>query len=190
MHGFPDFSYLWRAQLSYFSEQCRVITPDLLGFNLSPKSANLQDYQLDNLVENLYEFIQSLNVDDEKISLVGHDWGGLLAWSFAMHYPELLEKLIIINAPHPIAFAKLLAENEAQQEASAYVKFLLQDNAASLLKANNYLGMKIGVLKRGMQEGWITENDVIAYEQAWSQDNAVECMLNYYKASFQVNDDK
>lgn len=190
LHGFPDFSYLWREQINCFSNNYHVIAPDLPGFHLSLKLLNLEDYQLNNLVKSLYEFIQSLKLHYQKIILVGHDWGGLLAWALAMQYPELLEKLIVINAPHPNVFAKLLAENPKQQKAAAYIKLFLHDNAARLLKANDFSGLKLAFIKTGLQEGWITENDVAQYEHAWSQDTALECMLNYYKASFQIKDSK
>ena len=185
LHGFPDYSYSWRHQIKAFSKTNQVIVPDLLGYNLSAKPLGLDAYTLSSLVHCVVNFINKLNLSN--IILVGHDWGGLIAWTLASYYPKYFEKLIIINAPHPIILKNLLSSNEAQQKASEYIKLFLSSKACEMLRQNNYFLLKETFINKGLKKGFITPEDVEQYESAWSQPLALECMLNYYKASFFID---
>lgn len=187
LHGFPDFSYSWIKQCSQFESQYRVIIPDLPGYNLSEKPIGLKNYSLDALAEILIAFISSVRVGSEKITLIGHDWGGILSWVLAASFPEYFDKLIIINAPHPVLFSEILANNPEQQDASEYIKVLLQEDACEKLNKHNYAWLREAFIDRGLRKGFINPEEVDIYINAWSQPGALEAMINYYKASFSLS---
>jgi len=181
LHGFPEFWYEWKSQLPEFARDYRAVAPDMRGYNLSEKPAGVDAYQMQNLVEDVRALAAHLGY--KKFILVGHDWGGGVAWSFAIAHPEYLEKLIIINCPHPAILARELAENPAQQKASQYMLFFRSPQAEQTLSANNYAGLVDGVLGDGLKSGVFTEADKQAYIQAWSQPGALTGGLNYYRAA-------
>src|SRR5581483_10670610 len=95
VHGFPEFWYAWKDQLTEFGKNYQAIAVDLRGYNLSSKPADVEQYRAQYMVEDLRALIEQLG--HKKCILVGHDWGGLVAWVFALTHPEMLEKLIIVN---------------------------------------------------------------------------------------------
>ncbi len=136
---------------------------------------------MQNLVEDVRALVERLG--DKKFILAGHDWGGGVAWSFAIAHPEYLEQLVIINCPHPAILARELAENPAQQKASEYMLLFRSPQAEQTLSANNYAALVNGVLGDGLKSGVFTEADKQAYIQAWSQPGALTGGLNYYRAA-------
>ncbi|MGH9722053.1 MAG: alpha/beta fold hydrolase [Bryobacteraceae bacterium] len=136
VHGFPEFWYEWKKQLAEFGRDHRAIALDMRGYNLSSKPADVEQYQMKLLVEDLRAFASKLRL--KKLTLVAHDWGGAIAWAFAIQHPEVFEKLVIINAPHPGVFRRELAENPAQQKASQYMLLFRSPKAEETLSANNY----------------------------------------------------
>jgi pimeloyl-ACP methyl ester carboxylesterase len=181
VHGFPEFWYAWRRQLAHFGEDHLAVAPDLRGYNLSSKPAEVRAYEVPTLVEDLRQLTRQFT--QEKFCLVGHDWGGGLCWAYAMLHPEELEKLIIINAPHPGVFARELRHNRAQQRASAYMLLFRSRWAEPVLGAFNYWYLRRGILRRGLKEGYFTKEDEAAYLAAWSQPGALTGGLNYYRAA-------
>src|SRR6266550_6023405 len=119
VHGFPEFWYEWKNQLAEFGRDYQAVAPDMRGYNLSSKPADVDQSQVKYMVEDLRALAEKLG--HRKFILVAHDWGGGIAWAFAIAHPEYLEKLIIINAPHPALFARELRDNPAQQKASRYM---------------------------------------------------------------------
>src|ERR1035438_10043351 len=117
------------------------------------------------LVEDIRVFADHLS-HHKKFVLVAHDWGGAVAWSFAIAHPDYLSKLVIVNAPHPGVFAKLLASDPAQQKASQYMLLLRGENAEKMLSANNYAGLVGAVLGAGLKSGAFTEEDKKQYIRA------------------------
>jgi pimeloyl-ACP methyl ester carboxylesterase len=112
-----------------------------------------------------------------------HDWGGVIAWAFAMHHPQYLSRLVILNAPHPTIFARELMHNPAQQAASQYMLLLKSPEAESKLSANDFAWLREITLSRGLRDGLLTNDDTEAYLSAWRQPGALTAMLNYYRAS-------
>jgi epoxide hydrolase 4 len=179
VHGFPEFWYEWRRQLVEFGRDHQAVAPDMRRYNLSGKPADLAQYRVPNMVEDLRAL--AVHLGHERFVLVGHDWGGVIAWAFAIAHPELLERLIIINAPHPAIFAREIRENPAQQTASRYMLTFRSPQAEGLLSADNYAPL-IEALSRDLGERF-TAADRAAYREAWSQPGALTGGLNYYRAA-------
>lgn len=181
VHGFPEFWYEWKTQLMEFGNDYLAVAPDMRGYNLSSKPEELEKYQVKYMVEDLRALAEKLG--HKKFTLVAHDWGGAIAWAFAIAHPDYLEKLVIINAPHPGVFARELRENPAQQKASQYMLFFRSPQAEAQLSANNYGQLVQIVLGAGLKAGTFTEEDKKAYIEAWSQPGALTGGLNYYRAA-------
>ena len=182
VHGFPEFWYEWNRQIAEFSTDHFVVAPDLRGYNLSEKPAELEAYQALKLVEDIRGLADRFR-EGKKFILVGHDWGGVLAWGFAMAHPEYLEKLITINAPHPAIFRKLLESDAGQQAASQYMLLFRSPQAEAMLAADNYALLVQNVLGPLLASGVMTEADKTEYLKAWSQPGALTGGLNYYRAN-------
>jgi pimeloyl-ACP methyl ester carboxylesterase len=185
VHGFPEFWYEWKNQLVEFSRDHTAVAPDMRGYNLSSKPAELSAYQIPNLVEDLRALTSELmkSAGATRFTLVAHDWGGVVAWVFAALHPEMLDKLVIVNAPHPTVFARLLRENAGQQQASQYMLMFRGPQAEAVLSANSYALLTSMVLGAGLKDGTVSEADKAMYVEAWSQPGALTGGLNYYRAS-------
>lgn len=185
LHGFPEFWYEWKHQIAEFSRDHTVVAPDMRGYNLSSKPADLAAYQMPVLVEDVRQLADRLlkAAGTEKFRLVAHDWGGVVAWVFAAMHPGMLDKLVIVNAPHPTIFSALLRENAAQQRASQYMLMFRSPDAEATLSANGYQQLVAAVLGGGLKDGSVSEEDRKAYVAAWSEPGALTGGLNYYRAA-------
>ena len=138
LHGFPQFWYMWRDQLLEFSKDYLAVAPDMRGYNTSSKPEEIEQYQPQHMVEDLRALVED-HFGRKKFILVGHDWGGVVAYPFASTHPDLVEKLIIINAPHPNVFGRLLSKNKDQQSSSQYVLLFRSKKAEGFLSDNDKL---------------------------------------------------
>jgi len=181
VHGFPEFWYEWKNQIAEFGKDHLAVAPDMRGYNLSSKPAKVELYQVKYLIEDMRTLAEHLG--HKKFILVAHDWGGVAAWAFAIAHPEYLEKLVIINAPHPGVFQRELRDNPDQQKASQYMLMFRSPQAEQILSANNYGALVQAVLSDGLKQGHFTEEDKAAYIEAWSQPGALTGGLNYYRAA-------
>jgi pimeloyl-ACP methyl ester carboxylesterase len=182
LHGFPEFWYEWKDQLAEFGKDHLAVAPDMRGYNLSDKPAELDQYKINLLVEDVRALADHFS-HQKKFVLVAHDWGGAVAWAFAIAHPEMLEKLVIVNAPHPGVFGRLLTSDAAQQQASQYMLMFRSPQAEKSLSDNNYANLVSIVLGPGLKTGVFTEEDKQAYIKAWSQPGALTGGLNYYRAN-------
>jgi pimeloyl-ACP methyl ester carboxylesterase len=180
LHGFPEFGYAWKEQLAEFSKDYHVVAPDLRGYNLSSRPPEVEAYQMKHLVEDVRTLIAHYTW--EKCILVAHDWGGAVAWGVAVAHPDLLEKLVILNSPHPAVFQRELRENRAQQAASRYMVLLRSEKAEGFVSANTYATLREQFLGERLWQEIFTEEDRQAYLQAWAQPGALTGALNYYRA--------
>ena len=185
LHGFPEFWYEWKNQIAEFSRDHTVVAPDMRGYNLSSKPTELSAYQMPQLVEDVRALATGVlkTAGGTKFTLVAHDWGGVVAWVFASLHPEMLDTLVIVNAPHPTVFARELRDNAAQQQASQYMLMFRGPQAEETLSANSYERLTAAVLGDGLKSGTVTADDKAAYVAAWSQPGALTGGLNYYRAS-------
>ncbi len=181
LHGFPEFWYAWKQQLIEFGRDYLAVAPDMRGYNLSSKPAEVEQYRMKYLIEDIRALIEHL--DYKKCFLVAHDWGAGVAWPFAIRYPDYLDKLIIINGPHPVTFTRELRDNPQQQKASRYILVHRTPEAEQILSRDNYGELAKSLLQDGLKQGYFTEEDSKAYLAAWSQPGALTGGLNYYRAA-------
>lgn len=184
LHGFPEYWQTWQNQLAYFSKEHHVIAPDLPGYNLSDKPQDVSFYQISNLIEFMAKFIKTVS-PKEKVHLVAHDWGGAIAWPLAAFHPQLIEKLVIINAAHPSTFTREMISNPVQRDKSAYIHDLISEDAETLLSKENYqyLSEKMMV---STNPDVFDKNIKEIYRKVWQQPGAINGMLQYYRAMPQL----
>jgi epoxide hydrolase 4 len=180
LHGFPEFWYEWKNQLAEFSRDHTAVAPDLRGYNLSSKPPEVSDYAVPNIVADVHALATELlkSSGGSTFTLVAHDWGGVVAWVYAAQHPDMLDKLVILNAPHPSLFGRELRENPAQQKASEYMLMFRSQEAEALLSENQFAWLKRAVLGPNPSQA-----DEDAYVEAWSQPGALTGGLNYYRAA-------
>ncbi|QCR22217.1 alpha/beta fold hydrolase [Pontibacter sp. SGAir0037] len=181
LHGFPEHWYGWHKQLRFFAEKgYHVVVPDQRGYNLSSKPSDVQEYTLEKLTGDIVKLIAQLQ--KQQVILVGHDWGGAVAWAMGMHFPHLLQKLVILNMPHPAVMEENLQKNPSQMLKSWYTGFF----QAPFLPEKTAEAFDFKFLVKSMtgtaREGAFTEEDLVAYKEAWQQPNAIEAMINWYRA--------
>jgi pimeloyl-ACP methyl ester carboxylesterase len=180
LHGYPAYWGMWRGMLTAFADTHRCVAPDLTGYNLSSKPQDLARYRTARLVEDLKAFA-ALFAKRRPFVLVGHDWGGALAWALAIKHPELLERLVIINAVHPAAFQREIARNPAQAAASQYINALRAPDAEAHFSADDYAAMW-RTFEIVESQGCISPEEKAGYIAAWAQPGALTGMLNWYRA--------
>ncbi len=181
VHGFPEFWYAWKAQLAEFGRDHQAVAPDMRGYNLSAKPPGVDAYRIDHLVEDLRALAEALG--HRRLTLVGHDWGGVAAWVFAMVHPGWLDRLVIVNAPHPAVFARELADNPAQQQASQYMLLFRSDKAEQALSADGFAALERALWGQPPSSHAFSAEDRQAYREAWAQPGALTGGLNYYRAA-------
>jgi epoxide hydrolase 4 len=176
--------YGWRKQIPALVEAgCRVIVPDQRGYNLSDKPEDVKSYHVSSLVEDILGLINALEY--EKVNLVGHDWGAGVAWTLANKYPERLQRLGILNVPHPAVMRRFLLRDFEQIRRSWYVfLFQLPWLPETGLKRDDWRGL-IGSLRNTSKPNSFTDEDILKYKEAWSQPGALTAMINWYRALIQ-----
>jgi pimeloyl-ACP methyl ester carboxylesterase len=168
IHGFPDYWYSWRHQMEALSDKFQVVAVDQRGYNLSDKPKGVENYDVTLLVGDVLAVIKQLG--KEKAIIVGHDWGGLVAWSLAAFAPQAVEKLIIVNLPNPNGLRRELATNPEQQKNSQYARNFQKEGAHLVVTAE-------GLAKLA------PENVREKYLEAFKKSD-IEAMLNYYKRNY------
>ncbi|HEX8276114.1 MAG TPA: alpha/beta fold hydrolase [Longimicrobiaceae bacterium] len=181
LHGFPEFWYEWRHQIPALAAAgFRVVAPDMRGYNLSDKPAGVEAYRIQPLVEDVAGLVRHLGA--ERAHVVGHDWGGVVAWWFAMLRPELLDRLAILNAPHPAAFAREIVKPD-QMLRSAYAGFFQLPAVPELaLRAADFALLERVLRTEPARPGAFTDTDVERYKEAFARPGALTASLNYYRA--------
>ena len=181
LHGFPEFWYGWRHQIpALVAAGCRVIVPDQRGYNLSDKPKGVKSYSVFTLVKDIIGLIDALGY--EKVNLVGHDWGAVVAWALAILHPERLHRLSIMNVPHPAVMKRFLQRDLEQIRRSWYVFFFqLPWLPESGMRQDNWRGAQRALRGSGKIDTFTTD-DVVKYKEAWSRPGAMTAMINWYRA--------
>ena len=169
IHGFPDYWYTWRKQMPTLAQDFQVVAIDQRGYNKSDQPEGVENYTADKLVGDVRAVIKHLGRD--KAIVVGHDWGGMVAWMFGMTHPEMLDKLVILNLPHPKGLMRELRENPEQQKNSAYARNFQKPEAAAAVTPE--------ALAMWVKDPEARKKYVAAFERS-----SIEGMLNYYKANY------
>ena len=181
LHGFPEFWYSWRHQIPALAAAgYRVVALDMRGYNESEKPEGYDSYLGAPLSRDVVELIAALG--EERATLVGHDWGGVVAWGTAIHHPEVVEKLVILNAPHPGVFLRGV-RNPAQILRSSYIAaFQAPILPEMALRARGFALLKLALRGSSQQSSAFTDDDLQRYEQAFAKPGALTAMLAYYRA--------
>lgn len=181
LHGFPEFWYEWREQIeSLVEDGYRVVVPDQRGYNLSEKPRSVREYRLPELSRDVAELIASEG--RESAHVVGHDWGGIVAWDLAYRHSERIDRLGIVNAPHPTAYRQQLLSNPEQLTRSWYaMAFQLPWLPERLCRCDDFRPLEYA-LRGTAAEGTFTERELSHYRRAWRRDGALRGSLNWYRA--------
>jgi pimeloyl-ACP methyl ester carboxylesterase len=169
IHGFPDFWYSWRAQMPALAKRFHVVAIDQRGYNLSGQPEGVANYKVEELVGDVVSVVNHFG--NGKAVIVGHDWGGLVAWTFAMIQPERIDRLIVLNLPHPRGIIRELATNAKQQRNSQYARDFQKPDAAKQVSFQ-------------FLTGWVKDPEARKIYLAALKRSSIEAMLNYYKANY------
>ena len=179
LHGFPEFWYSWRHQIREFARDYQVVALDLRGYNDSDKPPKKSAYKIAELSKDVAGVIRGLGYQNSV--LVGHDWGGAIAWHFAYAYPEMLSRLIVMNMPHPAKFYAGLRRRQ-QLLRSWYIFFFQLPLIPELrLQRSDYQAMVDVMTKSAIDKSAFTQADIEAFKQAAAKPGALTAMLNYYR---------
>jgi pimeloyl-ACP methyl ester carboxylesterase len=176
IHGFPDFWYSWREQMNGLKENFQVVAIDQRGYNLSGQPDGVENYAMHYLVGDVASVVKHLG--REKATIAGHDWGGAVAWQVAFNLPQMTERLIILNLPHPVGMAREMASNPAQRANADYARKFREG------KPTDPDIMFGGPMNAKSLAGWVSDADAKKhYEEAFSR-SSFSGMLNFYKANY------
>ncbi|QSW98794.1 alpha/beta fold hydrolase [Haloterrigena alkaliphila] len=182
LHGFPEYWYGWRHQIGPLVDAgYRVLVPDQRGYNLSEKPGDVRSYRLHECSRDVADLVASEGGGDARV--VGHDWGGLVAWDLALRHPSAVDRLAIVNAPHPTVYRQHLLANPEQLRRSWYaLYFQLPWVPEFAIRASDYR-----LLERTLREtaapGTFTDAELERYRRAWGRDGALTGMLDWYRAA-------
>jgi epoxide hydrolase 4 len=169
IHGFPDYWYSWRDQMPALAKHFQVVAIDQRGCNRSDQPKGVENYTVEKLVEDVLAVVKHFQRD--KAVIVGHDWGGLVAWTFAMTHPDKTDRLVVLNLPHPNGMLRELANNPQQQKNSQYARNFQEDKGTALLKPE-------------VLAAWVKEPEAYKKYVEALRRSSLEGMLNYYKANY------
>lgn len=179
LHGFPEFWYSWRHQIPEFAVDYTVVAPDLRGYNDSDKPSGVHAYAMEWLVEDVKGLIEHYHRD--RCVLVGHDWGGAIAWNVAYTYPDLIDQLIVMNLPHPAKFAEGL-RNLRQLLRSWYIFFFqLPFLPEWVLAWDDYRAIANAFSEMAVNPSTFSSEDLAAYKDAAAKRGSLTAMVNYYR---------
>jgi pimeloyl-ACP methyl ester carboxylesterase len=181
LHGFPESHRTWRGVAPLLEDSFRLIMPDQRGFAGSDRPLDVDEYETDKLIGDIFALAEALGV--ERFALVGHDWGGAIAWPAAMRNDPRLTKLAIINAPHPLIFQKSLIEDADQRAASQYINWFRVPGAEKAIEAMGFEAFFQKTFMSHVELASVSEEEKQQYIAEWSQPGGMLPMLNWYRAT-------
>lgn len=182
LHGFPEFWRGWIQQIEPLAAAgYYVLTPDQRGYNLSAKPADPAAYNLNELSKDILGLIKATG--RQKAIVVGHDWGGVVAWWLGIHHPDMLDRLVILNAPHPGVMRNMLTSSLDQIRRSSYAFFFQLPWLPEAMSRNNDWEMVVNALRETSRPGTFSDQVFEHYRQAWWKKGAFTAMLNWYRAN-------
>lgn len=183
LHGFPEFWYSWRHQMPALAERFRVVAPDMRGYNQSEKPVGVSHYRIQALMEDVAGLIREQG--EGTAVVIAHDWGGGVAWPFAAYYPEMVERLVILNCPPPRVLMRHLLNNRAQLRRSYYM-FLFQIPLLPemALRAHDYALIERAFRGWAIDKSAFSDHDIAMFKAAAAKPGALTGGINYYRAAF------
>jgi len=184
LHGFPEFWYSWRKQIGPLAAAgFRVLAPDLRGYNLSDKPRGVAAYRPEVLTADVAALVR--HAGEESAAVVGHDWGGVLAWLLPLHHPGVVSKRVILNAPHPAALQRDLRRGPGPWLRSWYVLFFqLPLLPEAVMRAGDFALLRRMLHRQPVQRDAFSDADVAAYRDALARPGVLTAALNWYRAAF------
>jgi epoxide hydrolase 4 len=181
LHGFPEFWFAWRNQITFFAKLgFRVVVPDQRGYNLSSKPKGVLNYTLDKLTMDMVLLIKEL--PQKRVYICGHDWGGIVAWNLAIHHPEILLKVIIINVPHPSVFKKTILSSFTQIFKSWYAFFFQFPYLPEFILSRGNFTFLINAMVKTSRKNTFSYEDISEYKKSWKY-GSLTSMINWYRAA-------
>lgn len=180
LHGFPESHRTWRHQIPALATDHFVLAPDQRGYARSSKPDGVQEYTPDKIVADLFALADHFGI--ERFTLVGHDWGGAVAWMAALGRPDRVERLIIVNAPHPLLFQRALFDDPEQRRASQYITRFRDTTIDTGLVGAGLERFFSSTFVQHLTNA-VAGHDKAAYLDEWAQPGAMTAMLNWYRAS-------
>jgi len=184
LHGFPESHRTWRSLVPLLEDRLRLVMPDQRGFGDSDRPQEVEEYATDKLIADLFALADALGV--ERFALVGHDWGGAIAWAAAIKGDPRIERLGIVNSPHPLIFQKSLIEDKAQREASQYIRAFREPHFEKFVEGISYEAFFDKSFAKHVDLASIPAEERATYIAQWSRPGALTAMLNWYRASQMV----
>jgi len=181
LHGFPESHRTWREIAPRLRDRFRLVMPDQRGFAGSDRPQQVEAYEADKLVDDVFALAEALNL--ERFALVGHDWGGAIAWAAALRNDPRLTRLAVVNAPHPVIFQKSLIKDASQRAASQYISAFRSPKFEKAVEAMGYEALFEKSFSRHVDLALIPAAEREQYISEWSQPGALTAMLNWYRAS-------
>ena len=181
LQGFPESHRTWRSLAPLLEDRLRLVMPDQRGFGDSDRPQQVEAYKTDALVADVFALADALGID--RFALVGHDWGGAIAWAAAIKGDPRIERLAIINSPHPLIFQKSLIEDEAQRAASQYIRAFRDPDFEKFVKAIGFEAFFDKSFRNHVDLSKIPAQERQRYIDDWSRPGALTAMLNWYRAS-------
>lgn len=186
LHGFPEFWYSWRHQITALAEAgFHAVAPDMRGYNLSDKPKAVRDYRIELLARDVARLIRACGSD--RATVAGHDWGAGVAWQFAMSYPDLLDRLVIMNVPHPLQFLRGLRTWRQLKKSWYMFFFQIPWIPEAILRAGNFAMVRRIFRSDPVRPDAFTDEDIDWYVGALSVPGALTGGINYYRALFRQN---
>ena len=181
LHGFPESHRTWRAVAPLLEDRFRLVMPDQRGFAGSDRPQDVEAYRTKVIVDDLFALADTLSID--RFALVGHDWGGAAAWAAAIKGDPRIERLIIVNSPHPVIFQKSLIESADQRAASQYMNAFQTPGFEQAIEAMGFDVFFDKTFSGHVDLALIPDVERRQYIAEWSQPGALTAMFNWYRAS-------
>ena len=179
LHGFPEYGGAWADLARHLAHAYHCIAPDQRGYGQSWSPAGVKNYTLSQLTADMVALIDRIK---GPVRVLGHDWGGSVAYGLAMFHPERVSHLIIANGVHPVPFQRAMAAGGAQSKASQYINQLRAPDATARFAADNFARLA-GLLRHGMGRDWLSDAQMETYRHEWARPGRLDAMLNWYRAS-------
>jgi epoxide hydrolase 4 len=185
LHGFPEHWYAWRHQIPALAAAgFRVLAPDLRGYNLSDKPRGVRQYRLDVLARDVVDLVQREGAG--RAHVVGHDWGGLVAWRVATSHPTVVDRLVVLNAPHPGVMLRGLLKNGQLARSRYILVFQVPRLAERRFSGGDFALLRRYLRRDPVRPGAFSEDDIQKYVDAMRRPGALTAALNYYRAAFRA----